>query len=143
MFREFRRAAAGAILFVCGSLSIMSCAAGDDFTSAAGKAAIGESTKAALQADARLAAAALQSVARSNFGGKDARYRRCMLQRFGAESTPPAPPELDDPFLSDVLGLYQTYWWHALMFPAGRDQYRDDLQRGLSALLSEPDVISD
>lgn len=145
MFQDFRRAAAGAILFVCGSLSITSCAAGEngDFTTAVGEQAIGQSMKAALQGNARLAAASLQSVARSNFAGKDVVYRRCMLQRFGPDATPPARPDGDDPFLSEVLGLYRTYWWHALMFPAARDRYSGELQRGLSTLLGVPDVISD
>ncbi|WP_161814807.1 hypothetical protein [Steroidobacter agaridevorans] len=145
MFQQFGRAAAGALLFVCGWLSTTSCAAGEngDITTAVGEAAIAQSMKAALQGNARLAASSLQSVARSNFAGKDVVYRRCMLQRFGSAATPPARPEAGDPFLSNVLGLYQTYWWHALMFPAARDQYGRELQRGLSALLGESDAIID
>ncbi|WP_129644839.1 hypothetical protein [Peristeroidobacter agariperforans] len=145
MFQDFRPAAAGVILFVCGLLSITSSAAGEngDFTSAVGEQAIARSMKAALQGNARLAAAALQSAARSSFAGKDVVYRRCMLQRFGPDATPPPRPEVGDPFLSDVLGLYQTYWWHALMFPATRDRHSGELQRGLSNLLGEPDVITD
>lgn len=145
MFQQFRRAAAGTILFVCGLLSITSCPAGEngDLTSAAGAEAIGRSTMAALQGNAGLAAASLQSVARSHFAGKDVGYRRCMLQRFGAEATPPERPDAGDPFVSAVLGLYQTYWWHALMFPAARGQYSGQLRRDLSTLLGEPAVISD
>jgi hypothetical protein len=145
MFQQFRRAAAGAILFVCGMLSITSCSAGnnDDITTATGEDAIGRSTKAALQGNARLAAASLQAVARSHFAGKDVNYRRCMLQRFGPKSAPPARPDVGDPFVSEVLGLYQTYWWHALMSPPEREQYGDQLQRGLSTLLGESAAISD
>jgi hypothetical protein len=145
MFKAFSQAAAGAILFVCGLLSITSCSAGEngDVSTAAGEEAIGRSTKAALQGNARLAAASLQSVARSNFAGKDVAYRRCMLQRFGSNAAPPARPDVGDPFVSELLGLYQTYWWHALMSPAARDQYSGELQQGLSSLVGEPDVISD
>jgi hypothetical protein len=145
MFQQFRRAAAGAILFVCGMLSITSCSAGnnDDITTAAGEDAIGRSTKAALQGNAKLAAASLQGVPRSHFAGKDIKYRRCMIQRFGPKSLPPTRPDAGDPFVSEVLGLYQTYWWHALMSPAERQQYGDRLQHGLSALVGESLVISD
>lgn len=145
MFQPFRRAAAGAILFVCGLLSITSCSAGNngDVTTATGEAAIGQSTRAALQGNGRLAVAALQGVARRHFAGKDANYRRCMIQRFGAKSLPPTRLDAGDPFVSEVLGLYQTYWWHALMSPAERDHYSDELQRGLSTLLGESQVISD
>jgi len=145
MFQEFRRAAAGTILFVCGLLSISSCSAGEngDVTSAAAEQAIGQSTKAALQGNGRLAATSLQAVARSHFAGKDITYRRCMLQRFGSRSQPPSRPDVGDPFVSEVLGLYQTYWWHALMSPGERNRYADQLRRGLSTLLGEPAVIAD
>lgn len=145
MFQEFRRALAGTILFVCGLLSITSCSAGENggATTVAGENAIGQSTKAALQGNARLAAASLQAVARSHFAGKDIAYRRCMIQRFGPKSLPPTRLDVGDPFVSEVLGLYQTYWWHALTSPAERDQFSGQLQRGLSTLLGEPDVISD
>ncbi|HEY5758783.1 MAG TPA: hypothetical protein VIU34_23310 [Steroidobacter sp.] len=144
MFQQFRRVAAGAILFACGLLSITRCLAETaDFTTAPAENAIGKSTRAALQGNARLAASHLRAVARSQFGGKDIAYRRCMIQRFGSRAQPPARPDVGDPFVSEVLGLYQTYWWHALMSPPERDEYGRQLQRGLSALLREPDVISD
>lgn len=101
MFRRFRPVAAGAILFVCGLLSITSCPASEnaDVTTAAGEDAIGQSTKAALQGNARLAAASLQALPRNHFAGKDISYRRCMLQRFGSRSRPPSPPDVGDPFV--------------------------------------------
>jgi len=135
----------GVILFACGLLSITSCLAAEtvDFTTAPAEEAISKSTRAALQGNGRRAASYLQSVARSQFGAKDVAYRRCMLQRFGARSLPPSRADVDDPFVSAVLSLYQTYWWQALMVPAQRDRYGSQLQRDLSALLHEPDVISD
>jgi hypothetical protein len=141
MFQQFRRAAAGAILFACGWLSITSCYA--DVTTAAGEDAIGQSTRAALQGNARLAASVLQGLPRNHFAGKDIVYRRCMLERFSAKSRPPSPPDAGDPFVSAVLGLYQTYWWHALMSPSDRDVRGIQLQRDLSALLGEPAPIDD
>lgn len=136
---------AGAILFACGLLSITSCLAGDtvDFTTAPAEQAIGKSTRAALQGNGRRAASYLQSVARSQFGGKDIAYRRCMIQRFGARALPPSHADVGEPFVSEVLSLYQTYWWQALMAPADRDLFGRQLQRDLSALLHEPDVIGD
>lgn len=135
----------GAILFACGLLSITSCLAGEtaDFTTAPAEEAIGKSTRAALQGNGRRAASYLQSVARSQFGGKDIAYRRCMLQRFGARALPPSRTDVGDPFVSEVLNLYQTYWWQALMVPAERDQYGSQLRRALSTLLGEPEVIGD
>ncbi len=145
MFQQFTRAAAGAILFACGLLSITSCSAGEssDITTAAGEDAIGRSTQAALQGNGKLAASVLQGMPRNHFAGKDVAYRRCMIQRFGPRSLPPSPPQTGDPFVSKVLGLYQTYWWHALMSPSDRDDYSRQLQRGLSDLLRESDVIED
>lgn len=145
MFQRLTQAAAGAILFACAWLSITSCSAGEtgDMTTAAGENAIGRSTRAALQGNGKLAASVLLGVPRNHFAGKDIVYRRCMLQRFGARSLPPSRPDVGDPFVSEVLGLYQTYWWHALMSPAERDEHAHQLQRGLSALLREPDVIGD
>ncbi|WP_153067329.1 hypothetical protein [Steroidobacter cummioxidans] len=112
-------------------------------TTAAGEEAIGQSTKAALQGNARLAAAHLQAVPRSNFGGKDAAYRRCMFQRFGSNAAPPSRPEAGDPFVGEVLGLYQTYWWHSLTSPPERDFYSRQLQRDLSTALGETTAIDD
>lgn len=145
MFQQFTRAAVGAILFACGLLSMTTCLAGEtgDVTTAAGQDAIGRSTKAALQGNAKLAASVLQGVPRNHFAGKDIAYRRCMIQRFGPRSEPPSRPDVGDPFVSEVLGLYQTYWWSALMSPPDRGRYSDQLQRGLSTLLHEPDVIND
>lgn len=145
MFQQFRRAAAGAILFACGLSSITNCLAGDtgDATTAAGEDAIGRSTRAALQGDARLAASVLQAVPRNHFAGKDIVYRRCMLQRFSEKSKPPSRPDVGDPFVSDVLGFYETYWWHALMSPSDRDAHDRQLQRDLSTLLGEPAPIDD
>lgn len=133
----------GAILFACGLLSITSCLADEtvDFTTAPAEEAIGKSTRAALQGNGKRAASHLQSVARSQFGSADVAYRRCMIQRFGARSLPPPRTDVGDPFVSEVLDLYQTYWWQALMVPAERDHYGSELQRGLSNLLREPDVI--
>lgn len=135
----------GVILFACGLLGITSCLAGEsaDFTTTLGENAIGTSTRAALQGNARLATSQLQGVPRSHFAGKDVAYRRCMIQRFGARAQPPPRPDVGDPFVSEVLGLYRTYWWHALMWPAKRDRYGGQLQYSLSALLGEPDVIVD
>ncbi|MFC4308532.1 hypothetical protein ACFPN2_05505 [Steroidobacter flavus] len=145
MFQQFTRAAAGVILFACGGLSITSCYAGEtsDITTPAGEDAIGRSTRAALQGNGKLAASVLQGLPRNHFAGKDIVYRRCMLQRFHAKAKPPARPEVGDPFVSDVLGLYQTYWWHALMSPSDRDTYGRQLQRDLSTLLGEPNPIDD
>lgn len=143
MVQQFGRAAAGAILFACGLLSISSCSAGETGTTAAGEDAIGRSTKAALQGNARLAASHLQAVARNNFAGKDVGYRRCMLERFGSNAAPPSPPEAGDPFVSEVLGLYQTYWWHSLTSPPKHDDYRRQLQSGLSTALGETATIAD
>jgi hypothetical protein len=145
MFQQFRRAAAGAILFACGWLSITRCLAGEtaDFTTAVGENAIGKSTQAALQGNARLATSHLQGVPRSQFAGKDIAYRRCMIQRFGARAVPPPRPDVDDAFVSEVVWLYQTYWWHALISPAQRDQYGGQLQLALSTLLRAPDIIND
>jgi hypothetical protein len=145
MFQQFTQAAAGAILFACGWLSITSCYAGEDgyITTAAGEDAIGRSTRAALQGNGKLAASVLLGVPRNHFAGKDIAYRRCMLQRFGARSSAPSRPDVGDPFVSKVLGLYQTYWWRALMAPTDRDSHGRQLQRDLSALLGEPDTIDD
>jgi hypothetical protein len=145
MLQQFGRAAAGAILFACGLLSITSCSAGEsgDFTTAAGEDAIGQSTRAALQGNARLAASHLHAVPRNNFAGKDAAYRRCMLQRFGTKAVPPSRPDVGDPFVSEVLGAYQTYWWHALTSPPERDHYSRQLQRDLSTVLGEIAVVED
>nr|WP_298719805.1 hypothetical protein [uncultured Steroidobacter sp.] len=145
MFQQFGAGAAGAILFACGWLSITSCSAGETrgASTAAGEAAIGQSTKAALQGNARLAASHLRAVPPNNFAGKDITYRQCMLQRFGTNAAPPARPDVGDPFVSEVLGLYQTYWWHSLMSPPERDRYSRELQRDLSSALGESTVIED
>ena len=145
MFQKIRQAGAGALLFASGWLSIASCYAGEtpDITTKAGEQAIGLSTKAALQGNARLAASHLLGVPRNHFAGKDIAYRRCMLQRFGADAVTPSRPDAGEPFVSDVLGLYQSYWWKSLMSPSERDRHGAQLQRDLSALIGESDAITD
>lgn len=149
MSQAFRQAAATAlavtILFVCGSLGITSCVADSvaSTTTAAGEEAIARSNKAALQGNGKLAAGSLHGVPRNHFVGKDVAYRRCMLHRFGAQSVAPSRLETGDDFVSDVLHLYQTYWWHALMSPPERDSRSAQLQRDLSMLLGEQSTIED
>lgn len=130
-------AIAVAILFVCGWLGITSCMAAQvpASTTASGERAMADANKAAIQGDAKLAAATLLGVPRNHFAGKDITYRQCMLKRFGARSVAPERTYTSDVFVGDVLHLYQTYWWHALMSPPERDVHSARLQRDLSSLL--------
>lgn len=149
MSQAFRQAGATAIamaiLCVCGWQGISSCMAGsiEYVTTAAGEQALARSNTAALQGNGKLAAAVLLGVPRNHFVGRDIAYRHCMLRRFGAESDAPTQPETGDAFVSDVLHLYQTYWWHALMSPPERDSQRARLKRDLSTLLGEQATIED
>lgn len=141
--RAIPGAMAGAILFVCAWLGITSCRADAivPITTAAGERALARSNKAALQGDARQAASFLVGVPRNHFVGKDIAYRRCMLQRFGAGAVAPSRPRTEDIFAGDVLYLYQTYWWHALMSPPEREPRSDQLKQALSRLLGERTTI--
>lgn len=138
-------AVAVAILFVCGWHGITSCMAGSvaPLTTLAGQRAIALSNRAAIEGNGKLAAAALLGVPRNHFEGKDVAYRRCMLQRFGAQAVAPVRPEISDVFVGDVLYLYQTYWWHALMSPSERDIRSARLRRDLSGLLGSTVTIDD
>ncbi|HEY0683079.1 MAG TPA: hypothetical protein VGD45_12165 [Steroidobacter sp.] len=66
-----------------------------------------------------------------------------MLRRFGNQAVAPVWRDAGDPFVSDVLSLYQNYWWHALMSPPERDSHGRQLQRDLSELLGEQTTIED
>lgn len=136
------RTIASAILCVCALAGITeSSAAVPTVTTPPGQRALERSNKAALQGDGKLAAESLAGVPRNHFAGADLRYRRCMLRRFGTRAVAPEWRDAGEPFVSDVLSLYQNYWWHALMSPAERDSHSLQLQRDLSVLLGEQTTI--
>jgi hypothetical protein len=85
-------------------------------------AAIAESTSAILQGDSARALAALEATPATEFLGKDADYRACMLERYHARKPVLTTSSIEDPFLRGVLDDYQDYWWRSLAAPAQRDK---------------------
>ena len=85
-------------------------------------AAIAESTSAILQGDSARALAALEATPATEFLGKDADYRACMLERYHARKPVLTTSSIEDPFLRGVLDDYQDYWWRSMAAPAQRDK---------------------
>lgn len=83
-------------------------------------AAIAESTNAILQGDSARALAALEATPATDFQGKDADYRACMLERYHASKPVLTTSTIDDAFLRGVLDDYQDYWWRSMAAPSQR-----------------------
>jgi hypothetical protein len=115
-----------------------------EVSSAPAQEAIAGSINAALQGDGRRASQALLQVPRSQFSSADARYRRCMLQRFDSgAASPPFAGKADDPAVSGLLAIYESYWWHSLMAPSIQEQLSQQLLREVSQWLGAPAPLED
>ena len=71
------------------------------------------------------------------FADADADYRACMLNRFGRKSPLLDETRTQDPFVDEVLSVYQKYWWHALAAPSKREALDEKLRKQVLALLEE------
>ena len=81
------------------------------------------------------ALAELRKIPAERFAGEDARVRSCMIERFDGTSPPPVAAGITEPFVRDVLGTYQDYWWQALRRPDGRASLEAELEVRLRSLL--------
>lgn len=113
----------------------MASIASQPASSAAATNAIDASTSFLLQGDSRRALAALGSVPETDFLGEDADYRACMIGRFGGAGPVRDTVAATDPFVRDVLGTYQDYWWQALATPSRRAALETELFLALRDLL--------
>ncbi len=110
------------ILFSALLCAAFAAIAGEEPTSSkTAIAAIAESTSAILQGDSARALAALEATPATEFLGKDADYRACMLERYHASKPVLTASRIDDKFLRGVLDDYQDYWWRSMAAPAQRD----------------------
>lgn len=104
--------------------------------------AVSQALGAALRADAPAALAALKDAPAGQFQGKDADFRRCMLERHERKAPPPAVAATAtaprDAFAAQVLGIYQRYWWHAVREPQRRGELERTLKAELAAAIGEP-----
>ncbi len=145
MFQQFTRAAAGAILFACGLLSITSCFSrrdgGRHDSARRGRHRQVHEGRASRQCQTR-GLASCKAVARSHFGRQGHRLSTVhdpALRRRSPSRR--SRPDVGDPFVSEVLGLLSNL---LVARPdvacRSRRNHGRQLQRGLSTLLREPDV---
>lgn len=128
---------------VLAVLCPLALAAPDRATTPAARQAIDASTSAALQGDARRVLEAVGAVPAEQFAGADADYRACLFGRFERSGPPYLAGAIADPFVRELLTIYQDYWWHALSAPATRDALDAALLRRLHGLLGEASNADD
>jgi hypothetical protein len=145
MVKISNAAARRAVLFAWAALFIASSEAETlEVSSEPAQEAIARSINAALQGDGRRASQALLQVPRSQFSSADARYRRCMLQRFDSgAASPPFAGKADDPVVNGLLAIYESYWWRSLMAPSMREQLNQQLLREVNEWLGAPAPFED
>lgn len=103
---------------------------------------VNEAVGAGLQADAARALRVLKARPASEFTGRDAEYRACMLKRFDA----PKPSQTDaatEGFAADVLRAFRLYWHGSLLDPATREANQAALARTLGGLLKHAGAKSE
>jgi hypothetical protein len=123
------------LLFSITVLSIGCTVMAQPKSSEAAQNAIAASTSAILQGDSTAALKALRGVSALQFLGKDADHRVCMLSRFDRKTPPRMTGRADNPFIRELLSIYQDYWWHTLKAPAQRGALDSKLLLRLRALL--------
>ena len=101
----------------------------------AAKTAIDAATSAILRGTADEAMAALAEVPATEFSPKDEGFRACTFARFERNAPPRLIDDSGDAFVSEVLRLYRSYWWHALKEPARREAFGDELLASLKRLI--------
>jgi hypothetical protein len=104
-------------------------------SSEAAQNAIAASTSAILQGDSTAALKAMRGIPAGQFVGKDADHRVCMLRRFDRKTPPRMTGKADNPFIRELLQIYQDYWWRALGAPAQREALDSKLLLRLRTLL--------
>jgi len=99
------------------------------------KAAIDRATCLARQGDAAAAVKVLADIPASDFKGKDADFRACMLNRFGSVGPEPAEQSFGDPWINSLATEYLAYWKTSLTRPEQREQAERELRSRVSKLL--------
>jgi hypothetical protein len=101
----------------------------------AAQQAVAKATGAALQANMGAALAELRAVNGNQFSGVEARFRHCVLARFGEQTNAdPLGPKLD-PFTEQVFDRYRDYWRTSLLDPGARESALAHLETELRAIL--------
>lgn len=89
-------------------------------SSPAAVAAVSEAIGAALGADLGQSVGHLARLPAGEFRGRDATFRACMIQRFGARPESGTHVAISDPFPAKALAAYRAYWREALLHPGER-----------------------
>jgi hypothetical protein len=99
--------------------------------------AIAESTGILLQGDSQRAIALLEQTPATAFAGADAEYRSCVIGRFRQTTPANDLTAIDEPWVREVLRIYQDYWWRSLQAPSQREAQDAMLFRQLQAQLGQ------
>jgi hypothetical protein len=126
---------AAILAVVCTGATIVHSQAKDAERSQQAAAAIGRATGLALRGDAASAVKALIKLPASSFTGKDATFRSCMRNRFGATAQPISALAVSDSLVSTLATNYIAYWRRALSRPKERDSAERDLRSAIGKLL--------
>lgn len=103
---------------------------------------VNEAVGAGLQTDVARALRVLKARPASEFTGRDAEYRACMLERFGG-AKPPRADAAAEGFAADALRAFRLYWHGSLLDPATRDVNQTALARTLGGLLKHTGAESE
>lgn len=101
------------------------------------RAAVAAAAGKALQGDVRQALTVLRRVPTTQFGGREAAFRACVLRRFALDGDRSLLANL--PLLTArALGIYRAYWRAALLSPTLREEEEERLRLNLIRLLDAP-----
>ncbi len=119
------------------ALANVSSPAVDKAASESARRAVSAAAGMALQGRMSEAIPLLNAIPEAQLGAKDRQVRQCMLERFGAGSTPPGP-SADGDLVHRAAATYQAYWWSALTRPNQLEKAEAELTRRLRRLLALP-----
>ena len=122
-------------VLMLGLAAIFAAHAAEPVSTPEASKALVNASGAILRGSSADALAELRKVPAEAFAGEEAGIRSCMIERFEAASPPPVSTDITEPFVRDVLKLYQDYWWQALRRPDDRAALGVELETGLRGLL--------